>query len=148
MDSCSCQGRRNLVRYWYEIVDEDKRAGTDLLLRTLRIEVHLFFVPSTSINRSRLKSFPMPVDELKTESHAELGSIDSADNHEVSERYGTVADQRDMYRMGKTQKLRVCFLTPGEFLVLTIDCWQRNFGFFSIFGFSMILLSTWETQLG
>ncbi|KAF2402027.1 amino acid transporter [Trichodelitschia bisporula] len=47
-----------------------------------------------------------------------------------SERFGTAADRMDMYRMGKTQKLR------------------RNFGFLSIFGFSMILLSTWETQLG
>ncbi|KAF1812166.1 amino acid transporter [Eremomyces bilateralis CBS 781.70] len=48
----------------------------------------------------------------------------------VSEKLGTADDQHDMLRMGKIQKLR------------------RNFGFFSIFGFSMILLSTWETQLG
>ncbi|KAE9970612.1 hypothetical protein BLS_001964 [Venturia inaequalis] len=70
------------------------------------------------------------MDEIKTESRAELGSIDNEDIHQISKRYGTSADQRDMHRMGKTQKLR------------------RNFGFFSIFGFSMILLSTWETQLG
>jgi hypothetical protein len=53
----------------------------------------------------------MPMDEVKIESHAELGSIDGEDVQEVTERYGTVADQRDMYRMGKTQKLRVSFST-------------------------------------
>ncbi|KAE9986092.1 hypothetical protein BLS_000025 [Venturia inaequalis] len=50
------------------------------------------------------------------------------DNHALSdapEMLGTNRDQKDMYRMGK-----------------------RNFSFWSIFGFSMILLSTWETQLG
>lgn len=52
----------------------------------------------------------MPMDEIKTESHADLGSIDDEDIHQISKRYGTSADQRDMYRMGKTQKLRVGFL--------------------------------------
>lgn len=49
----------------------------------------------------------MQMDEIKTESHAELGSIDDEDMHQISKRYGTSADERDMYRMGKTQKLRV-----------------------------------------
>jgi len=53
----------------------------------------------------------MPMDEVKIESHVGLGSIDGEDVQEVTERYGTVADQRDMYRMGKTQKLRVSFST-------------------------------------
>ncbi|TLD39557.1 gb [Venturia nashicola] len=54
-------------------------------------------------------------------------------NHAVSdapEMLGTSRDQKDMYRMGKVQLLK------------------RNFSFWSIFGFSIILLSTWETQLG
>lgn len=50
-------------------------------------------------------------------------------NEEVSEKKGTTKDQRDMYRMGKVQELR------------------RNFRFISIFGFTMVLMSTWEGQL-
>ena len=42
---------------------------------------------------------------------------------------GTAGDQKDMYRMGKRQELR------------------RNFGFVSIFGYSMVLMATWETIL-
>lgn len=60
---------------------------------------------------------------------------------------GTLADQRDMYRMGKTPKLRVSN-SMSPVLVNVLTHLQRNFGFFSIFGFSMILLSTWETSLG
>lgn len=69
------------------------------------------------------------METSKAYSHDEVHSM-AGDGKETSEKYGTVADRRDMERMGKTQKLR------------------RNFGFFSIFGFSMILLSTWEMQLG
>jgi choline transport protein len=47
----------------------------------------------------------------------------------VSEKRGTDGDQRDMYRMGKQQELR------------------RNFRFVSIFGYSMVLMATWETIL-
>jgi choline transport protein len=47
----------------------------------------------------------------------------------VSEKKGTDGDQRDMYRMGKQQELR------------------RNFRFVSIFGYSMVLMATWETIL-
>ncbi|KAF2435933.1 putative GABA permease [Tothia fuscella] len=70
------------------------------------------------------------MDSIKFSSTVDHGSFDSGREKVVSEKYGTPSDQRDMFRMGKTQKLR------------------RNFGFFSIFGFSMILLSTWEIQLG
>jgi hypothetical protein len=42
---------------------------------------------------------------------------------------GTECDRRDMLRMGKTQELR------------------RNFGYFSIFGLTMVLMATWEAQL-
>ncbi|KAI0018942.1 amino acid/polyamine transporter I [Xylariomycetidae sp. FL0641] len=45
------------------------------------------------------------------------------------EKVGTVDDQADMMRMGKSQDLR------------------RNFRFVSIFGFSMILMATWEFSL-
>lgn len=47
----------------------------------------------------------------------------------VKEKKGTQHDQRDMYRMGKVQELR------------------RNFRFLSIFGFTMVLMATWEAQL-
>ncbi|EXJ73243.1 uncharacterized protein A1O5_03003 [Cladophialophora psammophila CBS 110553] len=46
------------------------------------------------------------------------------------EKKGTADDQKDMFRMGKHQELR------------------RNFRFVSIFGFSMILMASWETMLG
>ncbi|KAK4665160.1 uncharacterized protein QC763_510710 [Podospora pseudopauciseta] len=41
----------------------------------------------------------------------------------------TPLDKADMYRMGKTPQL------------------HRNFRFFSIFGFTMVLMQTWETEL-
>ena len=47
----------------------------------------------------------------------------------LSEKIGTAGDQKDMYRMGKQQELR------------------RNFRFVSIFGYSMVLMATWETIL-
>lgn len=47
----------------------------------------------------------------------------------VSVKKGTPDDQKDMWRMGKVQELR------------------RNFRFVSIFGYSMILMATWETVL-
>ncbi|KAK8038972.1 amino acid transporter [Apiospora rasikravindrae] len=48
----------------------------------------------------------------------------------VSEKDGTSRDVHDMHRMGKKQLLR------------------RNFRFFSIFSFTVVLLSTWEVVLG
>jgi choline transport protein len=56
-------------------------------------------------------------------------SAESQENPVVSEKKGTPNDQKDMTRMGKTQELR------------------RNFRFVSIFGYSMILMGTWETIL-
>ena len=46
-----------------------------------------------------------------------------------SEMKGTTNDQRDMCRMGKQQELR------------------RNFGMLSMFGYSMILMATWENTV-
>ncbi|KAJ4079006.1 hypothetical protein NW769_015156 [Fusarium oxysporum] len=50
-------------------------------------------------------------------------------NDNVEEKKGTAADRADMYRMGKTQET------------------TRNFRFLSIFGFSMILMASWESSL-
>ncbi|EXA29495.1 hypothetical protein FOVG_19027 [Fusarium oxysporum f. sp. pisi HDV247] len=50
-------------------------------------------------------------------------------NDNVEEKKGTAADRADMYRMGKTQEM------------------TRNFRFLSIFGFSMILMASWEFSL-
>lgn len=54
---------------------------------------------------------------------------DDESQHDGSEKKGTASDQRDMCRMGKQQEL------------------QRNFGFVSILGYSMILMATWENTL-
>ncbi|CBX90877.1 predicted protein [Plenodomus lingam JN3] len=64
-------------------------------------------------------------------SEAVLQQVDSEFGRgiEVSEERGTTGDQKDMHRMGKKQELR------------------RNFRFASIFGYSMILMATWETIL-
>jgi hypothetical protein len=56
-------------------------------------------------------------------------SAESQDDRVVSAKKGTAEDQKDMQRMGKVQELR------------------RNFRFVSIFGYSMILMATWETVL-
>ncbi|KAJ4370130.1 hypothetical protein N0V86_008866 [Didymella sp. IMI 355093] len=69
-----------------------------------------------------------------TTSKASLGAEivqpdDSESQQNVLEKKGTASDQRDMLRMGKQQELR------------------RNFGLVSIFGYSMILMATWENTL-
>ncbi|ORY16828.1 amino acid/polyamine transporter I [Clohesyomyces aquaticus] len=56
-------------------------------------------------------------------------STESQNDPVISERKGSPDDQKDMERMGKVQELR------------------RNFRFVSIFGYSMILMATWETVL-
>jgi choline transport protein len=60
---------------------------------------------------------------------AELDTLGQQDG-EVMEVKGTAADRQAMWRMGKVQEMR------------------RNFRFVSIFGFSMILMASWETMLG
>jgi len=49
---------------------------------------------------------------------------------EVTKTTGTAADRAAMHRMGKVQEMR------------------RNFKFVSVWAFSMILMSSWETMLG
>jgi choline transport protein len=71
------------------------------------------------------------MSDLKTEAAAVAQPLDSESQQDgvVSEKKGTAGDQKDMYRMGKQQELR------------------RNFRFVSIFGYSMVLMATWETIL-
>lgn len=68
-------------------------------------------------------------DIFKPEADVQPRDSESQDDPVISEKKGTPEDQKDMYRMGKTQELR------------------RNFRFVSIFGYSMILMATWETVL-
>ncbi|KAF2656678.1 amino acid transporter [Lophiostoma macrostomum CBS 122681] len=56
--------------------------------------------------------------------------VTGEDDSQVHEKKGTSADRHAMWRMGKVQEMR------------------RNFRFVSIFGFSMILMASWETMLG
>lgn len=69
--------------------------------------------------------------EQKSDAQAVAQSRDSESHSDglFSEKKGTAEDQKDMYRMGKQQELR------------------RNFRFLSIFGYSMVLMATWETIL-
>ncbi|KAM7183667.1 amino acid transporter [Naviculisporaceae sp. PSN 640] len=56
-------------------------------------------------------------------------SVPGSDSEYTVQNEGTELDKKDMWRMGKKQQLR------------------RNFRFFSIFGFVMVLMATWEGQL-
>jgi choline transport protein len=56
--------------------------------------------------------------------------VDPENANLPSEKAGNKADQRDMWRMGKAQEMR------------------RNFRFVSIFGFTMLVMCSWETMLG
>lgn len=67
--------------------------------------------------------------DIKAEANIQPRDSESQEDPVISEKKGTPEDQKDMYRMGKTQELR------------------RNFRFVSIFGYSMILMATWETVL-
>ena len=69
------------------------------------------------------------MSDFKAEADVQLRDSESHEYAAVSEKKGTPDDQKDMHRMGKTQELR------------------RNFRFVSIFGYSMILMATWETVL-
>lgn len=66
---------------------------------------------------------------IKTNTDVQLRDSEPQNATSTAEKIGTPEDQKDMHRMGKTQELR------------------RNFRFVSIFGYSMILMSTWETVL-
>lgn len=62
-----------------------------------------------------------------------------------SEKKGTAPDQYDMQRMGKTQETKVSLsVMVRPLYVLTII--QRNFRFLTIWGFTMVLMATWEAQ--
>lgn len=69
------------------------------------------------------------MSDSKAEAVIQPCNIESQQDVVISKKKGTAGDQKDMYRMGKQQELR------------------RNFRFMSIFGYSMILMATWETIL-
>jgi choline transport protein len=69
------------------------------------------------------------MDDSKFGIAAQRRDNDSQRDGVASDRQGTTRDQHDMRRMGKEQELR------------------RNFRFVSIFGYSMVLMATWETML-
>jgi choline transport protein len=65
------------------------------------------------------------------------------------EKKGTAEDQMDMFRMGKAQEMRVSGSTGTEYNESFADGPpQRNFRFVSIFGFTMLVMCSWETMLG
>jgi|TARA_R110002003_G_scaffold121_20_gene10807 hypothetical protein len=64
------------------------------------------------------------------EAYDAVVDVNGQEDNEVLEVKGTSADRQAMWRMGKVQEMR------------------RNFRFVSIFGFSMILMASWETMLG
>lgn len=68
-------------------------------------------------------------NKAETEANVRPRDSESQQDEVVSEKKGTLGDQKDMHRMGKQQELR------------------RNFRFVSIFGYSMVLMATWETIL-
>lgn len=67
---------------------------------------------------------------LHSEAYETGTDVLDGDVNQVPVKKGTAADVADMSRMGKVQELR------------------RNFRFLSMFGFSMILMASWETVLG
>jgi choline transport protein len=66
-------------------------------------------------------------------------------NEGPSLKQGTVADQLDMQRMGKTQQTKVLRNMKCSHRSRS-DLTQRNFRFLTIFGFTMVLMATWEAQ--
>ncbi|KAF4993990.1 hypothetical protein FGRMN_6121 [Fusarium graminum] len=68
-------------------------------------------------------------DNDKRSADVHNDSVGSYESDNVDEKKGSAADRADMYRMGKTQEMK------------------RNFRFLSIFGFSMILMASWEFSL-
>jgi hypothetical protein len=72
------------------------------------------------------------MDDNKTEGNTSASAAtDEFSDHDAGtvQEIGTRSDRKDMWRMGKKQELR------------------RGFRFISIFGFIMVLMSTWEAQL-
>ena len=78
--------------------------------------------------------------------HPQLEVAAESGDELVIEKKSTRRDVNDMARMGKVQVLRVNLsLTYFELLLTNV---QRNFGSYSILAFSMVLMATWEAQLG
>jgi choline transport protein len=80
-----------------------------------------------------------------TQYDTDLGLVpeDSPKTYKV----GTIRDQHDMRRVGKTQELRVGGGRQA-FTALILKCsLQRNFRLISILGFTAVLMCTWEAIL-
>jgi hypothetical protein len=97
----------------------------------LNIRNHSFQLAHSFLSTYSLHIRFSIMSDLKNEAAAVTQPLDSELQQDgiVSEKKGTAGDQKDMYRMGKQQELR------------------RNFRFVSIFGYSMVLMATWETIL-
>jgi choline transport protein len=74
-------------------------------------------------------------------------SIELANAVAVGEKHGTHNDETDMDRMGKLQVLRVSSNKLYNNSAVCLQGQQRQFKFFSIFGFAVILGNTWEYSL-
>ena len=80
---------------------------------------------------------------MQYETDLDLVTEDSPKAYKV----GTIRDQHDMRRVGKTQELRV---GGGRrlFAGLMLKCsLQRNFRLISVLGFTAVLMCTWEAIL-
>lgn len=80
------------------------------------------------------------IDNSQIEQGDNIGQL-SAD-----ERKSNAADRRDMVRMGKPQEMKVRTQATSVCLaiVLVLIRIQRNFRSITMFGFSVILMASWE----
>lgn len=87
---------------------------------------------------------------------AEDAIVDASTSGDEFDLHGGTADDRaDMLRLGKVQELKVQVLEGPlsvrdisyEWPKIVLTKFQRNFNFISMFGFSMLLMATWEVAL-
>ena len=64
-----------------------------------------------------------------------------------SDKVGTIRDQHDMRRVGKTQELRVGGGRQAFAVHMLKYPLQRNFRLISVLGFTAVLMCTWEAIL-
>jgi len=108
---------------WHQALD---LPGSPILPHVVKIIPQRYMFP-----RSLQSQFDM--DDLKSSSEwadRSLAIMEVSDvDQETTEKLGTAYDQHDMVRMGKQQQLR------------------REFEFFSIWGYAVILGCSWEFAL-
>ena len=89
------------------------------------------------------------ITEMATHKYPLAGTVQNVEistSELVALKGSTTLDQKDMSRLGKYQSLQVQFSNfqdEGN----TDLTFQRMFGHFSTLAFSMILMSSWETEL-